>query len=92
MNSPLTSNEVNVTKEKRTPKQGEIWKEVDPRFERYVRIESVGVGRRSVAIRTVTSIGGRWSEVPRSRISYADPERFNGKRGGYTYHATLVFP
>lgn len=68
------------------PKQLQIWKECDPRFERYVRIESVGVGRRSIGIRAVVWSDDRWVDAPRSRMSYADPERFNGKRGGYQFH------
>lgn len=69
------------------PRQGDIWKERDPRFDRYVRIESVGTGRRSVAIRTVLlSDDGKWRDSPRSRLSYADIERFNGKSTGYAMH------
>lgn len=64
-------------------KQFQIWKEVDPRFERFVRIESVGVGRRSIGLRTVILDDGRWVDGPRSRMTYADPERFRGQRGGY---------
>lgn len=64
-------------------KQGQIWKECDPRMDRWVRIESVGVGPRSVHVRAVTLQDGRWIEAPRSRLGYASPERFNGRRGGY---------
>ena len=64
---------------------GQIWREVDPRFERHVRIESIGAGRRSVGIRTVVRHDGRWIEGPRSRASWCDGERFNGKRGNYEF-------
>ena len=65
---------------------GQIWKEVDPRAERFVRIESVGMGRRNVSIRTVVKRDFGWSDAPRSRLSYADGERFDGRRGGYEFH------
>jgi len=67
---------------------GQIWLEVDPRFARHIRIESVGYGPRSIGVRTVVPDGGRWVEAPRSRASYCARERFNGKRGGYE----LVLP
>lgn len=63
---------------------GQIWKECDPRFERFIRVESVGCGRRSVQTRTVIERDGMWIDAPNSRASYCDPERFNGKRGGYS--------
>lgn len=71
------------------PKQGQIWVEMDPRFERYIRIESVGVGRRSVGFRTVVLLAGRWIDGPRSRMSYVNPERFNAKRSGYAIHQDI---
>lgn len=71
----------------RTPQVGEIWREVDPRFERFARVQSDGIaGRRGVAIRTVVYRDGRWIDAPTSRSSYADLSRFNGKRGGYEFH------
>lgn len=71
-------------------KTDQIWKEVDPRFERHVRIEGVRAGRRGVQIRSVARVGSGWMEVPRSRVSYADHERFNGKRGGYEFVETSL--
>jgi|GEM_PF-1524966 len=68
------------------PKFGQIWVEMDPRCERYVRVESMGVGRRSVGIRTVVLDDDVWVDGPRSRMSYVDPERFRGQRGGYAIH------
>lgn len=65
---------------------GQIWKEVDPRFERSIRIEKISAGtRRSIQIRTVEKRDGEWREAPRSRISYCDRNRFNEKRGGYAF-------
>lgn len=78
--------EANKTTPTSGPKVGDIWKEVDPRQERFVRVESVGTGRRSVAIRTVIFAFHQWREAARSRVSYADLERFNGRRGGYAFH------
>lgn len=69
-------------------REGQIWKEVDPRFERYVRIVTVlPSGRRSIGIQTCAENGkGGWAPAPRSRHSWCDRERFNGKRGGYALH------
>lgn len=67
--------------------EGQIYRENDARFERYVRVEKVGEGRRSISIRTVVLIGGRWFDAPRSRLSYADRERFGAKRrSGYSLY------
>lgn len=64
-------------------KTGQIWREVDPRFNRFVRVVSVAMTRRGVGIRTVVPESGEWKDAPNSRISYADHTRFNSKRGGY---------
>jgi hypothetical protein len=69
-------------------KTGQIWKEYDSRMERFVRIESVAITRRGVCIRTVIRSSEGWKDAPRSRCSYADQERFNGKPGGYEYIGT----
>lgn len=75
------------SQEIRKPVAGQIYRENDIRFERYVRVEKVGEGRRSVAIRTVMLVGGRWLDAPRSRLSYADVERFGAKRrSGYSLY------
>lgn len=71
------------------PQVGDIWREVDPRCERFVRIESVGVvttHSRSIGIRTVIRRESGWIAVPRTRTSYARLDRFRGKRGGYALH------
>lgn len=73
--------------DKETPvKLHQVWREVDPRFHRLARILSVGKGRRSVQIRTVIKAGDDWVFTPHSRPTWCDPERFNGKRGGYELH------
>ncbi len=63
-----------------TPKIGQIWREVDPRMERHILI--VDASDEDWFIQTCTADGER---VPRSRVSKAREERFNGKRGGYAY-------
>ena len=66
------------------PGVGQIWKEADPRLERFVKIVGIypHMLRRSIAIRTVRKTDGEWEE---GRLSYADQNRFHGKRGGYAY-------
>ena len=60
---------------------GQIWREVDPRFDRFVRIEEVGP--HQIGLRTMIHDGKRWIAAPRSRAAVTSPTRFNGKRGGY---------
>lgn len=73
-------------------KVGQIWIEVDPRFERYVRIKEIGGScDQSVAIQTcVQDRSGEWVDAPRSRRGWASIERFNGKRGNYALHETVL--
>ena len=71
------------------PTVGQIWREVDPRFVRRIKILSVRPGRRGVEIRTVyRDTVGNWIFTSGSRVSYADHERFSGKRGGYEFVET----
>jgi len=65
-------------------KVGQIWREVDPRFERFVRIEAInGAEVQWARVRTVKKYGNVWSATPGARVSNAQAQRFNGKRGGY---------
>lgn len=66
------------------PAIGQIWREVDPRQERFVRIE----GEHSFGffgVRKVVNIDGIWIDAPNSRRAEAKAERFNGKRSGYEF-------
>lgn len=69
-------------------KVGQIWKELDPRSERFVRIVGNGsnIGHRRISIITVVHREDNWRPAPRSRITYCDERRFNGKRGGFALH------
>lgn len=62
------------------PKIGQIWKECDPRIERYILI--MDACEEDWYIRTCTVDGER---LPSTRVGRAREERFNGKRGGYAY-------
>lgn len=68
-----------------TIKIGQIWKEVDPRIERYARVIEIRTWKGSylVKIRTVHKTHGDWAFKKHSRETYCDRNRFNGKRGGY---------
>ncbi len=69
------------------PKVGQIWVEVDPRFERYVLIEEVYSGQPSfVKIRRVHANG---SAFKGSRSLDAMTSRFRAQRGGYAIHKDL---
>lgn len=66
------------------PDKNQIWSEVDPRFNRFVMILDIKPGRRGVLAQTCKRNNlGQWVPAPRSRKSWCDVERFNGKRGGY---------
>lgn len=62
------------------PTIGDVWKEVDPRFERYVRV--VAVNTDWVRLRKCAEQG--WFDG--SRVSTAAITRFHGLRGGYKLH------
>jgi hypothetical protein len=63
-------------------KVGQIWRKVDPRFNRYVQILTVvDSAVKSICVATIdleTNALGR--------KNWASRERFNGKRGGYELH------
>lgn len=63
---------------------GQIWREVDPRQERYVRVE--GTGPTEIRIRTVVrNEDGAWVVKKGTRECPARRERFNGQPGGYLW-------
>lgn len=63
-------------------KVGQIWREVDPRQERYIRVERV-LTPHVIDIRCVTFDGTLWIPKKGTRLTQALATRFNGKRGGY---------
>ncbi len=74
-----------------TPQVDDIWKEVDPRATRFVRV--VVVAGTDVRVVTVTEKEpGYWVPVLNEKTKryaparWADLRRFNGKRGGYALH------
>lgn len=71
---------------------GQIWREVDPRFDRYVQVESVCTmlgNTNIVGIRAVVpNDHGGWDYTLGARYSRANAIRFNGKRGNYELVAT----
>lgn len=67
---------------------GDIWKEVDPRVERYISIHGLrpqATGGARIDFRTCTEEG----HIKRFTVGSARMERFNGKRGGYKLHRRL---
>ncbi len=66
------------------PAKGQIWREVDPRLNRFVMVLDVVSGRRGVLVQTCERNDlGQWVPSPRSRKAWCDIERFHGKLGGY---------
>ena len=59
---------------------GSVWQEVDPRFERYIRV--VELSEDEIFIQTCDADG---KIKPKARVTRPVAERFNGKRGGYRY-------
>lgn len=63
-------------------KVGQIWREVDPRLNRYVQVLVVGESAiKSICVATIDI-----STNALGRKNWASRERFNGKRGGYELH------
>jgi hypothetical protein len=68
------------------PAVGQIWREVDPRFERFAKVFGTSPNGALVYIQTVYKHEtGAWWLSPRSRTTAVKIERFNGKRGGYEF-------
>lgn len=63
-------------------KVGQVWKEVDPRFERYVEVIGVDEQEQKATI----MLAARSGDHAGSRATKAGLKRFNGKRGGYALH------
>ncbi|WP_198391401.1 hypothetical protein [Burkholderia ubonensis] len=60
-------------------KVGQIWREVDARFNRHVEVLEIHHGEiKSVLICNIDPITKQ-----RGRKTWASKQRFNGKRGGY---------
>jgi hypothetical protein len=64
------------------PLPGQIWREVDPRFTRHIKILMVAMGR--VEMTLMSNSSGVWKEI-RKIPRTANITRFNGQRGGYQY-------
>jgi hypothetical protein len=61
------------------PPVGSIWKEVDPRLDRHVKV----TGYDNLGFVGIAGCSADGSYVS-ARLTWANPSRFNGKRGGYT--------
>ena len=62
---------------------GQIWKEVDPRFDRFLRIKATYPVGRFCTVETVEKFHGGWRHKHGTRTTNPGLDRFNGKRGGY---------
>jgi DNA-binding IscR family transcriptional regulator len=60
-------------------KVGQIWREVDPRFNRYIQV--VEIANSTVRPIKLATIDIETNAL--GRKTWASRERFNGKRGGY---------
>ncbi len=72
-------------------KVGQIWQEVDPRLERYIRISGISCG--VALIETVEQLvdGVTWRHKPKTkRNGEAALTRFTGKRGGYKLYQDVA--
>lgn len=66
-------------------KVGQIWREVDPRTNRHVKV--IEIADWSVKSIKITTIDPLTNTLGRS--NWASRERFNGKRGGYELHRDI---
>lgn len=68
------------------PRRGDIWRAVDPRRVRHIRILSGPFGDGTVIVRRVDQrADGTWFVPKRAPSRDAKLERFNGKRNGYAF-------
>ncbi len=65
-------------------KVGQIWKENDPRFERFIRVTYV----RADSI-TIIRVHADGLHFKGAFHTCAMPKRFNGNRGGYVIHQDI---
>ena len=63
------------------PKVGDVWKEVDPRMERYVCVLELSASGYARLARCDANGEGQSTRLTRAQL-----DRFNGKRGGYALH------
>lgn len=63
----------------------QVWREVDPRFNRWIRV--IGIEDGKALLQECSEIGV--VRAPGYKPSKATLERFNGKRGGYTFVAAF---
>lgn len=69
---------------------GQIWKEVDPRKLRFVRVTNVSPDGSSIKLETLVHAGGtKWVRAAGTRDNYAKADRFDGKYGGYALHVDV---
>lgn len=68
---------------------GQIWQVCDPRQLKYVRIKAVDA--RGVLLQTVFYTLDGWVAMPGTPTTRANPDRFNGKRGGYKIPCRINF-
>lgn len=70
----------------RSPQVGDIWLDMDPRDQRFVRVIDDGVSKDGfVRIRRVAGGSRNWYHTHACRPTFAKLSRFNGKRGGYQF-------
>jgi hypothetical protein len=60
---------------------GEVWREVDPRFKRWVKVRFVHKG-----VVIISRCDEKGTLENSMRVTTAKQERFNGKRNGYEYY------
>lgn len=68
-------------------KVGQIWREMDARGARYVRVLEIhpsAVPAPMVTVETVYNADGKWFRAHGTRQNAARVDRFNGKPGGYS--------
>jgi hypothetical protein len=72
---------------------GEIWRELEPRYIRYVEVldEDDAGERNKIVTRYFTEADGEKPELATSsKATYAKKDRFNGKRKGYEFVAASL--
>ena len=68
---------------------GQIWRENDERYERFVRvlqIDDLGYGQRSVMVCNVQQANGKWVDLRGGQLSWINAKRFDGAEGNFMLH------
>jgi hypothetical protein len=78
-----------MTPELKTPEPGQVWKLVDKKIERFVRVIGTIEQGQSVKLQNVRKQHNGWVPINCGH-SYINIDRFQGQPGGWKFHSKGV--